>query len=122
MNILDCFGEQRVSQPSRAGMQVSEATQKFLTHLKQVKNTSYTARYGAHHEFEKTEKYAKNLIKSAEKGDSRKALKSAEKMYSHSNKLFPMIENCFNRQAMSVVKNDRSEITDIFLHHKFSLQ
>ena len=123
MNIRDLFIRPPASRPpSYAGSQISQSAGKFLAHLKTVKNTAYAKGGEAKNTFLKSEKYATKLMKSAEIGDSAATYKNVKKLHNYSSKLFPMIENCFNRQTIWSASFERREIARILLENNLSVR
>lgn len=105
--------------PSYTNSQISASAEKFLVHLRSVKNTALQKGGQTRLAFMKTENYTIKLIKNAENNNDKKIKENLIKVYKHSDKLFSNIESCFNRRAIRYAEAERLKMADIFVPRHF---
>lgn len=123
MNILNLFRSAPVQKlSSYTSSEVSHHAKKFIAALKGVENAAEAKGQKTFKMYQKTEDYAKNLVKRAEKGNTQKTLRNVHKLREHSNNLFNVTSNPFNRSAISTANIARHNISEALLKNKLNLR
>lgn len=123
MSIFSFFRSAPVAKPpSYTSSEVSHSAKKFINALRRLKNTAETKGSNVSNMYQKTEYYASNLAKSAEKGNIKDTLKNISKLKKHSDDLFSATGNPFNGSAIVAAKVEQSNIASALLKNKLSLR
>lgn len=123
MNITNIFRSAPISKlPSYTSSEICHSAKKFINALKGVKNTAETKGRKVSNMYKKTESYASELAKSAEKGNIKDTMKNARKLQLHSEALFCETGSPFTRSAIAAAKVERSNIASALLNNKLSLR
>lgn len=123
MNIFSLFRSTPVARlPFYTSSEISHSANKFINNLKGIKNTAETKGSKVSSMYQKTEKHADKLVKSAEKGNIKDTLKNVRKLQKNSDALFSATGSPFTRSAITAAKAERSNIASALLNNNFSLR
>lgn len=105
MNILNCFRSARVDPlPSYKGSEIADSTSRFLRSLRHIENSAVHKGEKVEKMYKDTERYARKVIKHAEKNKFRAVSQDIKKLNLCAQQVLSAVNNVYNKDIIESAK------------------